>query len=69
MGRSANDAVDVGLHDVEVDIESVEDFEVFAASQQVVDHLDVAVAFLLVSGGVAAYLDSSRVKWSILVLI
>lgn len=69
MGCPTNDAVDVGLHDVEVDIESVEDFEVFAASKKVVHHLDVAVAFLLVPGGVAAYLDSSGVKWSILVLI
>lgn len=68
VGSPTDYAVQVCLLDVEIHIKSVEHVEICAISEQIVDHLDISIAFLLVSGCVAAYLNSSRVEWSVLVL-
>ena len=69
MGCATNHAIYVGLLNVKVNIKSVHHVQVGAFSEDIVNHLDVVISFLLVFCSVPTYLYSCRVKWCILILI
>lgn len=69
MRSPSNHTVQIGLLNIEINIQSVHDIKIVALAQDIINHLYVCVSFLLISCSIGADLDSSRVKRRVLVLI
>jgi len=64
-----NHTVQVGLFDIEVNVESVHRIQIGASAQDVVHHLDVSVTSLWILCGIAADLNTGGVERCVLVLV
>ena len=69
MRRPPNEAVHRVVFNIEVDVETVKNFKVVAAAQNIVDHLDIGIASFGVLRRVAADLNASTIEGCILILI
>ena len=65
---SSDHAVQVRLLDVEVHVQAVQDIQIVALTQKVVNHLNISTALLLVTSCITTDLETGRVEWRVLVL-
>ena len=68
MCRSTNHAIDVRFLNIKINIKSVKNVKVCTFAEKIINHLNIRTTFLLILSCIAAYLNPSRIKWSILIL-
>ena len=69
MSCPTNHTVEVSLLNVKVYVKTVEHIQILALSKHICNHLNICTTFFNISGCIAAYLNTGRVKRSILILV